>query len=40
MPGMMDLEPTSLEAILLDIAVIAALLTAIILGVRALRNRR
>jgi hypothetical protein len=37
---MPDMEPTSLEAILLDIAVIAVLVTSIILGIRALRNRR
>jgi hypothetical protein len=34
------MEPTSLEAILLDIAIIAVLVTSIALGVRALRNRR
>jgi hypothetical protein len=37
---MAGMEPTSLEAILLDIAVIAVLVTSIILGIRALRNRR
>jgi len=34
------MQPTSLEAILLDVAVIAVLVTSILLGVRALRNRR
>ncbi|MGH3757928.1 hypothetical protein [Actinophytocola sp.] len=35
-----DLEPTSLESILLEIGIIAALVAAIVLGIRALRNRR
>lgn len=34
------MAPTSLESILLDGAIIAALLVTIVLGVRALRNRR
>lgn len=34
------MEPTSLESILLDAVIIATLLTTIVLGVRALRNRR
>ena len=34
------MQPTSLEAILLDVAIIAVLVTSIVLGVRALRNRR
>jgi len=35
-----DLSPTGLESILLEIAVIAGLLVSIVLGIRALRNRR
>jgi hypothetical protein len=35
-----DLEPTGLESILLEIGVIAALVASILLGIRALRNRR
>lgn len=35
-----DLEPTSLESILLDIGVIGALVAAIVVGVMALRRRR
>jgi hypothetical protein len=34
------MAPTSLESILIDIVVVAALLVTIVLGVRALRNRR
>lgn len=35
-----DLEPSSLESILLDIGVIAGLVVAIVIGVLALRRRR
>ena len=35
-----DLEPSSLESILLEIGVMATLAVAIVLGIRALRNRR
>ncbi len=35
-----DLEPSSLESILLEIGVMASLAVAIVLGIRALRNRR
>jgi hypothetical protein len=35
-----DLEPSGLESVLLEIGVIAALVVSIILGIRALRNRR
>jgi hypothetical protein len=35
-----DLQPSSLESILLDIGVMAALAVSIVLGIRALRNRR
>ncbi|HET6394135.1 MAG TPA: hypothetical protein VFG13_15015 [Blastococcus sp.] len=35
-----DLSPTGLESILLEVAVIAGLLVSIVLGIRALRNRR
>ena len=35
-----DLEPSGLESVLLEIGVIAALVVTIILGIRALRNRR
>jgi hypothetical protein len=35
-----DLEPTGLESVLLEIGIIASLVVAIVLGVRALRNRR
>jgi hypothetical protein len=35
-----DLQPTGLEQILLDIGVLAALVAVIVLGIRALRNRR
>ncbi len=34
------MAPTSLESILIDIAIVAGLLVTIVLGVRALRNRR
>jgi len=37
---MADMAPTSLESILLDVAVLAGLLVTIVLGIRALRNRR
>lgn len=36
----MDLEPTGLESILIDIAIIGGLVVTIVLGVMALRNRR
>lgn len=36
----MDLEPTGLESILLDIGILAVLVAAIVTGVIALRNRR
>ena len=35
-----DLAPSGLESILLDIGVIATLVATILLGIRALRNRR
>jgi hypothetical protein len=35
-----DLQPTGLESALLEIGIIAALLVTIVLGIRALRNRR
>jgi hypothetical protein len=35
-----DLEPSGLESVLLEIGIIAALVVSIILGIRALRNRR
>lgn len=35
-----DLEPSGLESVLLEIGIIAALVASIILGIRALRNRR
>jgi hypothetical protein len=35
-----DLEPSGLESVLLEIGVIAALVASIVLGIRALRNRR
>jgi hypothetical protein len=35
-----DLEPSGLESTLLEIGVIATLVVAIVLGIRALRNRR
>jgi hypothetical protein len=35
-----DLEPSGLESVLLEIGVIAALVASIALGIRALRNRR
>ncbi|HEV7648362.1 MAG TPA: hypothetical protein VGP26_09395 [Actinophytocola sp.] len=35
-----DLQPTGLESVLIDIAIIAALVVTIVLGIRALRNRR
>lgn len=36
----MDLEPSGLESILLNVGVIAALVAAILFGVMALRRRR
>ncbi|HEY0452936.1 hypothetical protein [Actinophytocola sp.] len=36
----MDLSPSSLESVLIDIAIIAGLVVSIVLGVQALRNRR
>jgi hypothetical protein len=36
----MDLEPSSLESVLLDIAIIGGLVVTILLGLMALRNRR
>jgi hypothetical protein len=36
----MDLEPSGLESVLIDVAVIGGLVVAIVLGVMALRNRR
>lgn len=36
----MDLEPTGLESILIDIAIIGVLVAAIVTGIIALRNRR
>lgn len=35
-----DLQPTGLESALLEIGVLAALVVTIVLGIRALRNRR
>jgi hypothetical protein len=35
-----DLAPSGLESVLLELGAIAALATAIVLGIRALRNRR
>jgi hypothetical protein len=35
-----DLEPSGIESVLLEIGVIAALVVTIVLGIRALRNRR
>ncbi len=35
-----DLAPTGLESVLLELAVIASLVATIVLGIRALRNRR
>jgi hypothetical protein len=43
MPGMSladGLQPTGLESVLLDLGIIAALVVTIVLGIRALRNRR
>lgn len=37
---MVDLEPSGLESILIDIAIIGGLVVTIVLGVMALRNRR
>jgi hypothetical protein len=37
---MPDMAPTSLESTLIDIVIIVGLLVTIVLGVRALRNRR
>lgn len=34
------MAPTSMESILIDVVIVAGLLVTIILGVRALRNRR
>lgn len=39
-PVMVDLEPTGLESILIDIAIIGGLVAAIVVGVMALRRRR
>jgi hypothetical protein len=39
-PVMADLEPSALESVLLDIAIIGGLVAAIVVGVMALRNRR
>lgn len=36
----MDLEPTGLESILIDVAIIGILVAAIVTGIIALRNRR
>jgi subtilase family serine protease len=36
----MDLEPSGLESVLLDIAVIGGLIAVIVVGLIALRNRR
>ena len=36
----MDLQPTGLESVLLDIAIIGGLVAAIAVGLMALRNRR
>lgn len=35
-----DLQPTGLESVLLEIGILAALVATIVLGIRALRNRR
>ncbi|HEY7595872.1 MAG TPA: hypothetical protein VH969_22175 [Actinophytocola sp.] len=35
-----DLEPSGLESVLLEIGIIGALVATIVLGIRALRNRR
>ncbi len=37
---MVDLEPTGLESVLIDIAIIGGLVATIVIGVMALRNRR
>jgi hypothetical protein len=37
---MVDLEPTGLESVLIDIAVIGGLVAAIVVGLMVLRNRR
>lgn len=34
------MAPTSLESTLIDIAILAGLIVTIVLGIRALRNRR
>lgn len=39
-PVMVDLEPTGLESVLIDIAIIGGLVAAIVVGLMALRNRR
>jgi hypothetical protein len=36
----MDLDPTGLESVLLDVAIIGGLVVTIVLGIMALRNRR
>jgi hypothetical protein len=36
----MDLQPSGLESVLIDIAVIGGLVVTIVLGLMALRNRR
>lgn len=36
----MDLEPSTLESVLIDIAIIGGLVVTIVLGVMALRNRK
>lgn len=36
----MDLSPTGLESILIDLAILAGLVVTIVLGIQALRNRR
>ncbi len=37
---MVDLEPTGLESVLIDIAIIGGLVATIVIGVMVLRNRR
>jgi hypothetical protein len=36
----MDLQPSGLESVLIDIAIIGGLVVTIVLGLMALRNRR
>ena len=36
----MDLEPTGLESVFIDIAIIGGLVATIVFGLMALRNRR